>query len=150
MRPIPKSRIIENQYTNGTGIGNNITLRFPTTKIPYVGFYTIINGVKYYSGKLYTENSKLLEQYAIPINPSTIVSNGSVPLNTINQKEGIRYFYKDLTSSNILIKEIDRKAYNQLTNKFTNTYQVLSYNSNIQTLEDVNEQMPGLTTFLGT
>jgi hypothetical protein len=150
MRPIPKSRIIENQYTNGTGIGNNITLRFPTTKIPYVGFYTIINGVKYYSGKLYTENSKLLEQYAIPINPSTIVSNGSVPLNIINQKEGIRYFYKDLTSSNILIKEIDRKAYNQLTNKFTNTYQVLSYNSNIQTLEDVNEQMPGLTTFLGT
>ena len=150
MRPIPKSRIIENQYTDGTSVGNNITLRFPTTKIPYVGFYTIINGAKYYSGKSYTENSKLLEQYTTPINSSTIVSSGSVPLNIINQKEGIRYFYKDLTSSSILIKEIDRNAYNQLTNKFTNTYQVILYNSNIQTLEDVNKQMPGLAAFLGT
>jgi hypothetical protein len=150
VRPIPKSKIIENQYTNGTGIGNNITLRFSNTKTPYVGFYTIINGTKYYSGKSYTESSKLLEQYAVPINSNNIASSGSVPLNTINQKEGIRYFYKDLTSSNILIKEIDRKAYNQLINKFTNTYQVISYNSNIQTLEDVNKQMPGLATFLGT
>jgi hypothetical protein len=148
MRPIPKSRIIENQYTNGTGVGNNITLRLPNSKTPYIGFYTVVNGNKYYTGKIYNQDSKLLEQYSLNTNPNNIVSSGSVPLNNVTQKGGIRYFYKDLTSSNILIKEIDRNAYNQLVNKFSNTYQVISYNDKTQTLEEVNKQMPGLAVFL--
>lgn len=152
MRPIPKSRIVENQYTNGTGVGNNITLRFADTKTPYIGFYTVINGTKYYSGKTYNENSKLLERYTIPVNPNAIASAGSIPLNTFssNINGGPRYFYKDLTSPSNLIKEVDKKAYDQLAGKLSNTYQVISYNSNTQTLEEVNKQMPGLAAFLGT
>lgn len=151
MRPIPKSKLLENQYTNGTNVGNNITLRFADTKRQYIGFYTVINGTKYYSGKTYTENSKLLERYEEPKNVNNVVSNGSVPFNNISfNKSGTRYFYKDLTSRDILIKEIDRNAYNQLVNKFSNTYQVISYNDNIQTIEEVNKQMPGLAIFLAT
>ncbi len=153
MRPIPKSRIIENQYTNGTGVGNNIILRFADTKKSYMGFYTIVNGNKYYSGKTYDKDSKLLEQYKAPINPIAIASAGSIPLNTFlsNVNGGrSRYFYKDLTSPSNLIKEIDKKAYDQLAGKLSNTYQVISYNSNTQTLEEVNKQMPGLAAFLGT
>ena len=152
MRPIPKSRILENQYTNGTGIGSNITLRFTDNKTPYIGFYTVINGAKYYSGKTYTGNSKLLERYVVPLNPNVIASAGSIPLNTFssNINGGSRYFYKDLTSPSNLIKEVDKKAYDQLAGKLSNTYQVISYNSNIQTLEEVNKQMPGLAAFLGT
>jgi hypothetical protein len=153
MRPIPKSRIQENLYTNGTGIGNNLTLRLADNKTSYIGFYTVINGTKYYSGKTYTENSKLLEQYRIPINSSAIASAGSVPLNSFLSSVssgGIRYFYKDLTSSDNSIKEIDKKAYDQLSGKLSNTYQVIPYNSNTQTLEEVNKQMPGLAAFLGT
>ena len=165
MRPIPKSRIVENQYTNGTGIGNNITLRFPNTKKPYIGSYSVINGSKYYSGKEYIESSKLLEQYKLPINPSAIVSAGSIPTlaavsisgailsgngNSPSSSSPIRYFYKDLTSSSNLIKQIDKKAYDQLSDKLSNTYQVISYNRDTQTLEEVNKQMPGLAAFLGT
>jgi hypothetical protein len=152
MRPIPKSRIIENQYTNGNGVGNNIILRFADTKKPYIGFYTIVNGNKYYSGKTYDKDSKLLEQYKASVNPNAVASAGSIPLNTFssNVNNGPRYFYKDLTSPSNLIKEIDRNAYNQLAGKLSNTYQVISYNSNTQTLEEVNKQMPGLAAFLGT
>jgi hypothetical protein len=163
MRPIPKSRIQENQYTNGTGFGKNVLLRFPDTKKPYIGFYTVISGAKYYSGKEYVENSQLLEQYKIPINPSTIAAAGSIPTlvavsisgNVLSGNENlpssslIRYFYKDLTSSSNLIKEIDKKAYDQLSGQLSNTYQVISYNRDTQNLPEVNQQMPGLTAFLG-
>jgi hypothetical protein len=152
MRPIPKSRIIENQYTNGTGLGKNIRLRFPDTKKPYIGFYTVINGNKYYSGKMYDENSILLEQYRIPINPSTIASAGSIPLNSLTsniRSGGTRYFYKDLTSPDNSIKEIDKKAYDQLSGRLSNTYQVLLYNNTTQSLPEANKQMPGLAAFLG-
>jgi hypothetical protein len=152
MRPIPKSRIQENLYTNGTGLGNNIRLRFPDTKTPYIGFYVVINGNKYYGGKTYDENSKLLEQYTLPINPSAIASAGSIPLNSLTSNAnsgGSRYFYKDLTSPDNSIKEIDKKAYDQLSGQLSNTYQVLPYNSNTQTLSEVNQQMPGLAAFLG-
>lgn len=152
MRPIPKSRIIENQYTNGTGLGKNIRLRFPDTKKPYIGFYTVINGNKYYSGKMYDENSILLEQYRIPINPSTIASAGSIPLNLLTsniRSGGTRYFYKDLTSPDNSIKEIDKKAYDQLSGRLSNTYQVLLYNNTTQSLPEANKQMPGLAAFLG-
>ena len=153
MRPIPKSRIVENQYTNGTGFGKNVLLRFPDTKKPYIGFYTVINGNKYYSGKEYIESSQLLEQYTLPINPSAVASAGSIPLNSLLSNAnsgGPRYFYKDLTSPDNSIKEIDKKAYDQLSGKLSNTYQVLPYNSNTQTLPEANQQMPGLAAFLGT
>jgi hypothetical protein len=165
MRPIPKSKIVENQYTNGTGFGKNVLLRFPNTKKPYIGSYTVINGSKYYSGKEYIESSQLLEQYTLPINPSAVASAGSIPTlaaisaagvilsgnkNSPSTASPVRYFYKDLTSSNNLIKEIDKKAYDQLAGKLSNNYQVISYNKNTQTLEEVNKQMPGLAAFLGT
>jgi hypothetical protein len=152
MRPIPKSRILENQYTNGTGLGKNVMLRFPDTKKPYIGFYVVINGNKYYGGKTYDENSKLLEQYTLPINPNAIASAGSIPLNALTSNVsngGTRYFYKDLTSPSNSIKEIDKKAYDQLSDKTSNTYQVLSYNNTTQSLPEANKQMPGLAAFLG-
>jgi hypothetical protein len=49
MRQIPKNKIKENQYTNGTGIGNNLSLRFSISKVPYVGFYNIVNGNKFFT-----------------------------------------------------------------------------------------------------
>jgi len=155
MRPIPQNRIVENQYTNGTGIGKNLALRFVRSKIPYIGFYSIISGTKYFSGKTYTENSKPLERYnIIEVAASAIATAGSVATqaNSLlgSKSAQTRYFYKDLTSPNILIKEIDKKAYDTLQGKAPMTSQVISYNPNIQSLEDVNKQMPGLGEFLAT
>jgi hypothetical protein len=86
----------------------------------------------------FTIGSPLLEYLVIGY-PNSSLSSSST-----------RYFYKDLTSPNNLIKEIDKKAYDQLAGKLSNNYQVISYNKNTQTLEEVNKQMPGLASFLGT
>jgi hypothetical protein len=164
MRPIPKSRIQESLYTNGTGIGKNISLRFINDKKPYIGFYNVVNGNKYSTGKTFDNNSKSLETYNISSTvASTIAAAGSVPTLSTNfnlkgplsgnenlSSPSIRYFYKDLGTSNISIKEIDKNAYNQLANQTSSNYQVISYNTTTQTLEEANKQMPGLAAFLGT
>jgi len=155
MRPIPKSRIQESLYTNGTGVGANIALRYISNKVPYIGFYNIVNGNKYSTGKTLDDNSKSLETYNTSLTvASTIAATGSVPtlknslVNSNALSSSTRYFYKDLGTTNINIKEIDKNAYNQLANQTSSNYQVISYNPNTQTLNEVNSQMSGLTTFL--
>ncbi len=155
MRPIPQNRIVENQYTNGTGIGKNLALRFARSKVPFIGSYTIINGTKYFSGKTYTEKSKPLERYNIlQAAAGAIAIAGSVATQANSllgpKATQTRYFYKDLTSKDILIKEIDKNAYNKLQGKDPMTSQVISFNPTTQTLEDVNKQMSGLREFLAT
>lgn len=156
MRPIPKSRIQENLYTNGTGVGKNITLRNVTNKTPYVGFYNIVNGSRYSTGKTFDGNSQPLEKYNVLATATSVVAAaGSIPtlknsfINSNNNSSSIRYFYKDLGNSNILIKEINKTAYNQLANQTSSNYQVISYDLTTQTLEEVDKQMPGLAAFLG-
>jgi len=165
MRPIPKSRIQESLYTNGTGIGKNIALRYISDKKPYIGSYNIVNGNKYSTGKTFNDNSKPLEKYnLLATAASTIAAAGSIPtlgafsdsVNILSSNESLpqpsstRYFYKDLGTSNISIKEINKNAYNQLANQPSSNYQVISYDLTTQTLEEVNKQMPGLAAFLGT
>lgn len=152
---IPKSKITENQYTNGTGIGKNITLRFTISKIPYVGFYNIVNGTKYFTGRTYTDKSKSLERYNLIATASSLVASaGSVVKladNLSSSDNTIRYFYKDLTASpNILIKEINRDTYAKLNGAPSMTYQVISYNPRTQTLDELDKQMPGLKIFVET
>jgi hypothetical protein len=152
MRQIPKSRILENQYTNGTGLGKNLALRFASSKIPYIGFYNIISGTKYFSGAKYTEQSAPLEKYDILAAAASLagVTSIAVKANSLidANNPGVRYFYKDLTASDILIKEISKDSYNKYNGVSSMTYQVISYNPETQTLEEVNQQMPGLTAFL--
>lgn len=153
MIQIPKNRIVENQYTNGTGIGKNIALRFTKSKIPYIGFYSVINGNKYFTGKTYTDTSKPLEKYNIlAAATASIVAAGTVATKThsLIDTPSVRYFYKDLTVTDISIKEINKNAYNQLAGNNSPNYQVISYNSTIQTIDQVNQQMPGLRAFLAT
>lgn len=160
MRQIPKNRIKENQYTNGTGIGDNLSLRFVVSRVPYIGFYNVINGSKYFTGKTYSTSSKPLEKYnIIQAASSVIASNGSIPttvnalLPILNNPEipfnqPVRYFYKELNQPQINIKEINQSAYNQLSTESNMNYQVISYNPLTQTVDEVNKQMPGLREFL--
>ena len=153
MIQIPKSRILENQYTNGTGLGQNLALRFVRSKIPYIGYYVVINGNKYFTGKTYSDKSKPLEKYNILATAASVVAiAGSIATkaNSVSSKNVIRYFYKDLTVKDISIKEIDKAAYDKLAGTLSSNYQVVSYNSATQSLEEVNKQMPGLRAFLVT
>jgi hypothetical protein len=153
MRPIPKSRIQESLYTNGTDIGQNIALRYISDKKPYIGLYNIISGIKYSTGKTFDDKSKSLEKYnPLSVVASSVAAAGSIPTmrNSLMSSTSTRYFYKDLGTSTISIKEINKSAYNELANKSSSNYQVISYDLNTQTLEEVNNQMPGLTAFLVT
>jgi hypothetical protein len=153
MIQIPKSRILENQYTNGTGIGKNLALRFVRSKIPYIGYYVVINGNKYFTGRAYSDKSKPLEKYNILAAAAFVVAAaGSIATkaNSLSSKNVVRYFYKDLTVKDISIKEIDKAAYDKLAGTLSPNYQVISYNSATQSLEEVDKQMPGLRAFLVT
>jgi hypothetical protein len=44
----------------------------------------------------------------------------------------------------------DKNAYNQLAGNNSPNYQVISYNPTIQTIDQINQQMPGLRAFLVT
>ena len=157
MRPIPKSRIQENLYTNGTGVGVNIALRYVSDRKPYLGSYNIVNGTKYSTGKTFDDTSKPLEKYnPLATVASSVAAAGSIPtlgnslFRSNSSSSSTRYFYKDLGTSTISIKEINKSAYNELANKSSSNYQVIIYDQNTQTLEEVNSQMPGLVSFLGT
>ena len=153
MIQIPKSRILENQYTNGTGIGKNIALRFVRSKIPYIGYYVVINGNKYFTGRAYNDKSRPLEKYnilAAAVSLVAIAGSIAVKANSLSSKDVVRYFYKDLTVKDISIKEIDKDAYNKLAGTLASNYQVISYNSATQSLDEVDKQMPGLRAFLVT
>jgi hypothetical protein len=153
MIQIPKSRILENQYTNGTGIGKNLALRFVRSKIPYIGYYVVINGNKYFTGRAYSDKSKPLEKYNILATAAFVVAAaGSIATkaNSLSSKNVVRYFYKDLTIKDISIKEIDKAAYDKLAGTLASNYQVISYNSATQSLDEVDKQMPGLRAFLVT
>jgi hypothetical protein len=143
---IPRNKIEENKYTNGTGLGKNVTLRFSLTKIPYVGYYNQISS-KYFSGKTYSEESKSLEKYDLLKLAMSLVSIATSATRTNTQT---RYFFKDLTTQDILIKEIDRKTYNELSRKDSPSYQVILYDSQVQTVEEVDKNMKGLKVFLET
>jgi len=47
MRPIPKSRIQENLYTNSTSIGSNIALRYISDKKPYIYIVSLLYSCTY-------------------------------------------------------------------------------------------------------
>jgi hypothetical protein len=146
MRQIPKNKILENQYTNGV----DVILLLPNSKTPYIGFYNIINGVTYSTGKNYNDSSLPLEIYNLPVNLNNNQVKSIPMIGGISTSNNIRYFYKDLTSPKILIKEIDKPTYDQYVGVLSSTFQVISYNKMTQNLDILNNQMFGLKSFLAS
>jgi hypothetical protein len=82
---VPKSKIVENLYTNGTKFLININNR----KIPYIGYYHQINN-KFYTGATNTNDSKTL----FPITFKDVIS--ALPFNV-----NILCFVKRINEDNI-------------------------------------------------
>jgi hypothetical protein len=82
---VPKSKIVENLYTNGT----KFLLSIGSKKIPYIGFYHQINN-KFYTGATNTNDSKLLS----PITFRDVLS--AIPFNV-----NILCFVKKINENNI-------------------------------------------------
>ena len=82
---VPKSKIVENLYTNGT----KFLLSVGGRKIPYIGYYHQINN-KFYTGSTNTNDSKLLS----PITFRDVLS--AIPFNV-----NILCFVKKINEDNI-------------------------------------------------
>jgi hypothetical protein len=165
---IPQNIIIESKYT----IGNEFILLLSYQV--YQGYYYEING-KYFVGKEFTPDAPELQKIISPKSNSLlkIASSfifGKISGIDINQKDtptsviyqpteedysqgySIRYFYKKINLTPIIIKETNQENYNLLIND--PLYQVTSIKwdalrINNNNIDQAEQQMPGLKAFLG-
>ena len=163
---IPQNIIVESKYTSG----NEYIII--DTNIMYKGYYYEMNG-KIFAGKEFDINAIELQKL-LPknINPfllqvssyvygklSNIKLNNTLPNSTIYQPTqedydrgySIRYFYKKINITPIIIKETNKENYDLLVND--PLYQVVSIRwttvpENLN-LTQAEQQMPGLKAFLG-
>ena len=163
---IPQNIIVESKYTSG----NEYIII--DTNIIYKGYYYEMNG-KIFAGKEFDINAiELIKLLPKNINPfllqvssyvygklSNIKLNNTLPISTIYQPTqedydrgySIRYFYKKINTTPIIIKETNQENYNLLIND--PLYQVtlikwdgVRFNNDLTQAE---QQMPGLKAFLG-
>ena len=107
---VPKSKIVENLYTNGT----KFLLSIGSKKIPYIGFYHQINN-KFYTGATNTNDSKLLSPItfrdvlsAIPFNVNILCFVKKINENNI-KKVGENEFEKYSSDTQYVSVKIDIK-----------------------------------------
>jgi hypothetical protein len=105
---VPKSKIVENLYTNGTKFLININGR----KIPYIGYYHQINN-KFYTGATNTNDSKSLFLItfkdvisALPFNVNILCFVKKINENNI-KKVGENEFEKYSSDSQYVSVKID-------------------------------------------
>lgn len=131
---VPKNKIKENQYTSGNEFVEKESFR------PYKGYYYILDGNKYYSGKTFdlkaielTKNSpqtakvnsftgNTLKYFLLNASPAVkgIMSkpsnvsgiNSNIPVTTGENKTISRYFIKKSNENPILIREVSEETYN--------------------------------------
>lgn len=141
---VPSDKILENQYTKGNEF-------IDSTGKDYQGYYCVVAGNKYYTGKTYNIKSKILS-------PILITPQLPSPTSLPPQNTSTRYFLKKINEFPISIKEVDELTYN--TYKISPLYQsamikMLNIDNRVYTViiddESLNQaeaQMPGLKTFL--
>jgi hypothetical protein len=159
---IPKSNIVPGKYTSG---GEFAVL---STNTPYQGYYYELNN-KFYSGKEYSpsspeiiriqspEKNNLLNRFPTAIYSlvSGITSKAILtpPIKALPSEIGTisdrstRFFCKKINSD--IIKEIDEQTYKSLQSQpiYQITY-IGIYQKKPQTLDQADQQVPGLKAFL--
>jgi hypothetical protein len=159
---IPNNIIVKNQYT----IGNEFV--DPATNKSYQGYYYELNG-SFFQGQEFNPSSpkliRKIDENTLLNNPKTstfskisgITSQQldppsiiSTPLRISSNYES-NFFVKQLNIDPPLIKRIDEKTYKSLRASSPPLYQVIfigTYNNQTLTLEEANQQMPGLKDYL--
>jgi len=141
---VPSDKILENQYTKGNEFVDS-------TGKYYQGYYCVVLGSKYYTGKTYTVQSKELSKV-------TIVPKSTEPKSLPPQNGPIRYFLKKLNVFPASIKEVNEETFTTFKNNplyQSAMIKMLNINNRVYTViiddESLNQaeaQMPGLKTFL--
>jgi hypothetical protein len=136
---IPADKILENQYTRGNEF-------IDSTGKDYRGYYCIVTGNKYYTGKVYDNNSK-------PLSPVLITTPPAKPTSLPPQNTFTRYFLKKTNEFPMSIKEVDEPTYIAYKDNFF--YQSVAvavpgsdFGASNKALDEAETQMPGLKIFL--
>jgi hypothetical protein len=158
---VPLNLIVTSNYT----VGDEYLVE--STHTDYQGYYYELNG-GIFAGKTFNPNAPTLIAVGsnkindLLINPQTS-TYGTISKTNVNPTDfnslvykgdsNIRYYAKKINSSPILIKEIDLNTYNKL--QLDPLYQTISvtfpssdFNSNSASLDQANQQMPGLKLFI--
>jgi hypothetical protein len=133
---IPKSQIKENQYTSGNELVEKGSFK------PYKGYYYIVNGDKFFSGKTFdpkaieliknspqtakvkTFSGNTLKYFLnapasiknLMSKPSVVEGvNPNIPVSTSKNETINRYFIKQQNTTPILIREVTEETYNSTT-----------------------------------
>jgi hypothetical protein len=133
---IPKNQIKENQYTTGNEFVEKESFK------PYKGYYYILSGNKFFSGKTYDVRAiEIIKQSPQTAKVSTFTGdslkyffnaptliknlmskpsvvkgiNPNIPVSTSTNETISRYFIKQQNVSPILIKEVNEETFNNTT-----------------------------------
>lgn len=159
---VPSNIIIKGKYTAGDEFVD------PNTNESYQGYYYQINE-SFFKGKIFSINaSKIIRKQdsnKLLDNPKTktysqisgVTSQqletpqyAHLPINSDIRNipnNFIKYFVKQLNVYPILIREVDKIAFQELSNN--PLYQTLAVEAyNLTELDALDKQMPGLKTFL--
>ena len=158
---VPKSYIVTVKYTSGGEFVES------SSNAPYQGYYYELNN-KFYSGKEYSptapeiiriqspERNRLLNNiptaiYSL-ISGITSKSISAPPIKILPSEKysinkSIRFFCKKINSD--IIKEIDEQTYKSLQSQpiYQTTF-IGIYNGKTQTVDQADQQVPGLKAFL--
>jgi hypothetical protein len=155
------NNIIKSQYTSGN------EFVYLSTNLPYQGYYYKLNG-SFFQGKEFSpSSSKIIKKQdtnTLLDNPHTatfskvsgitsqqlqspVFSSIQSSSNTLNT----RFFAKQTNVQPISIKEITESTFRSLLSKPSPFYQVIfvgSFNGSTIRLEQADQQMPGLKSFV--
>ena len=154
---IPKNIIETDKYTTGG------ELVYKETQTSYKGYYYILNN-RYFVGKEYIVNApeliKIQQSNTLLYRPSTAIFSAvsgitskslrspkvsSIQPNIGNNPTSTRYFSQQINVKPITIKEISKETYDSLQgNSLYNT----TFVGPTQNIDQANQQMPGLKSFL--
>lgn len=161
---VPNNIIIKGKYTVGDEFVD------PNTNEPYQGYYYQINE-SFFKGKVFSINAPKIvrkqDSNKLLDNPKTktysqisgVTSQqlktpqyahlpfGSFAGNDFDESKLTKYFVKQLNVYPILIREVDKFAFQELSNN--PLYQTLAIEvSRLDELDALDQQMPGLKAFL--
>jgi hypothetical protein len=161
---VPKNIIVTSKYTSGD------EFVFAKTSGPYQGYYYEFNGKTFAGKEFNSKNPEILKKDSNSVNKLLNRNNSTMiyslasgitsqilstpPITSIpsivdrTSIKSVRFFYKKFNAN--IIKEIDEDSYKSLQSQpvYQTTF-VGTYNGTTQTIDQADQQVPGLKAFLG-
>ena len=162
---IPKNIIIEAKYTQGN------EYMYTNTQNPYQGYYYELND-KIFAGKEFSVDANELQRIT-PSNINTFLTkastyvygvlsgiklNNTIPASIVagnsDKIGGLRYFYKKINVTPMIIRETNEETYKNLNNDPSYQFVTVLYDEfnlpDQNSLNNAEKQLPGIKDFISS